>query len=180
MQVNMVSTPSRSMATTPARRAQVGRGMGVSGQSMVDTAPDVDDALKTLTEEQKQKLREKYDIENIEPNSAEHKALLDELRDLGAISKSDYELGNNKTVYINAKAGLTRQEDLPAWSDFKVGNDIYKYYFHGQEELMQGYSAAIGDIGKRPFDLMMGFASHQSTQSSAYGRIADVLKDIFM
>lgn len=153
------------------------------GSEELEGKAAVNNAIKSLTEQQKQMLRDKYDIHNIEPTSEEHDALMKDLRDLGAISKDDYEASGGYPVLCVGPRNRSA-EDAPPWDSKNVGNDMFKYYFFGQDQLMEEYGkdiAAASDFGSGDsFDAMMRMADQHLTGAQAYGRIANVLKDIFM
>lgn len=149
-------------------------------QAPLTNAKQADKIRNSLTEEQKQQLRDKYDINNMELNSPEHKALRKELRDLGVISEEDYAASEHPLTYVDDAFTIKRQEDLPPWDMHNVGNDMYKYYFHGKDGFMESYGKIIASQSDRSFDETMQMADGQLRQADAFSHIADALKEIFM
>lgn len=152
----------------------------------------LDETMKDLTEEQKQQLRDKYDITNILTGTQEYDQLMDDLREMGAISEKDKYTIDHLLYYIgeaedfkDAQATFSYADDEPRrYSPFVKGDNVYEEFFYGQERYMEFYrknllAAADGSTGE-PLDWIQGRASQNLERSRACGRIADVLKDIFM
>lgn len=145
--------------------------------------PEIPEIISKATPEQKEELRRKYNINNMEAHSYEHESLMADLKDMGLISNRDYEFGQMSVAIPMEKVmafaeinNNARVQTIPEWRRALDGTNLCKMYEYSIIQHKENYYNKVSN--KDIVDPMnCGLNDYAAMDSKT--TVLNVLKDIF-